>query len=192
MEAGKIDGPLLLFGLLYREVSRSIEAEPDDPTTNVPSHLINSPFGIKQLTEMEKLVNDVQIDDLWSQFVVSSGLSWYSAYFSSFLQLCSDIVIYQIYNLSFSSTSDLINWKYWWFLCPQFIWVSSHPRYMHLFYFVSCHFSKGESPFFVWACCHFSKGIYFFISVGRHFIKGICIFFICVGRHLSKRKYLFF
>ena len=64
VEAGKIDGPLLLFGLLYREVSRAIEAEPDDPTTNDAPHLINSPFGIKELTEMEKLVNDVQIDNL--------------------------------------------------------------------------------------------------------------------------------
>ena len=57
---GKIDSPLLLLGLMYREVSRSIEVEPDNPT-KLPPKLVNSPFGVKELREIEMLLNDVTI-----------------------------------------------------------------------------------------------------------------------------------
>ena len=53
-----IDAPLLLLGLLYREVSRAIEAEPSEDAT-VPAHLVNSPFGTKELNQIEKVLNEV-------------------------------------------------------------------------------------------------------------------------------------
>jgi hypothetical protein len=54
-EAGNVDAPLLLLGLLYREVSRVIEVEPGEETT-APAQLVNSPFGKKQLDEIKKLL----------------------------------------------------------------------------------------------------------------------------------------
>jgi hypothetical protein len=51
---------LFLFGLIFREVSRSLEMEPDAPT-KAPAHLVKSPFGIKELREIEKLMNGVCI-----------------------------------------------------------------------------------------------------------------------------------
>jgi hypothetical protein len=44
IDGGKIDSPLLLLGLAYREVARSIEIEPGAPTT-APDHLVNSTFS---------------------------------------------------------------------------------------------------------------------------------------------------
>ena len=58
--SGKIDGPLLLLGLLYREVRRVIEAEPGDDS-GVPSHIFNSPLGVKELDEIEGFLEDVSI-----------------------------------------------------------------------------------------------------------------------------------
>jgi hypothetical protein len=55
LEAGRIDSFLLLFGLMYREVSRSIEIEPDNPT-NAPDHLVNSSFGIAELNQLDALI----------------------------------------------------------------------------------------------------------------------------------------
>jgi hypothetical protein len=60
MEAGNIDAPLLLLGLLYREVKRSIEMEPGGDGSAAPAHLINSTFGIKELNQIEKLLNEVK------------------------------------------------------------------------------------------------------------------------------------
>jgi hypothetical protein len=45
---------------MYREVSRSIEVEPDNPTM-LPPKLVNSPLGVKELREIERLLNDVTI-----------------------------------------------------------------------------------------------------------------------------------
>jgi hypothetical protein len=58
LEDGKIDSPLLLLGLMYREVSRAMEIEPGD-STNHPTQLINSPFGIKEVKEITTLINSV-------------------------------------------------------------------------------------------------------------------------------------
>jgi hypothetical protein len=58
LEKGKIDAPLLLLGLMYREVSRSMEIEPDAPT-RAPVHLVNSPFGIKEIKKIERIINSV-------------------------------------------------------------------------------------------------------------------------------------
>jgi len=51
-----IDAPLLLFGLAYREVSRSIEVEPDAPTS-APVHLVKSTLGVKELEQLVTLIN---------------------------------------------------------------------------------------------------------------------------------------
>jgi hypothetical protein len=61
LEAGWMDAPLLLLGLVYREVSRSLETEPGD--SSVPAHLINSPFGRKELDEVQSLINGIQFED---------------------------------------------------------------------------------------------------------------------------------
>lgn len=58
--SGKIDAPLLLLGLMYQEVSRAIEVEPDTPT-KAPDHLVHSPFGVKELKRMESLLKTVHI-----------------------------------------------------------------------------------------------------------------------------------
>jgi hypothetical protein len=57
-EGGKVDAPLLLLGLIYRECRRSLETEPDAPTKAL-AHLVNSPFGIKEIREIEKLMDGV-------------------------------------------------------------------------------------------------------------------------------------
>jgi hypothetical protein len=59
--SGKIDGPLLLLGLLYREVRRSMEAEPGE-NSGVPSHIISSPLGVNELNEIESFLDEVSMD----------------------------------------------------------------------------------------------------------------------------------
>ena len=59
---GKIDAPLLLLGLMYQEVCRLMEIEPDAPTTGkVPNHLVNSPFGIKEVQKIESLLKSLSL-----------------------------------------------------------------------------------------------------------------------------------
>jgi hypothetical protein len=55
---GKLDAPLLLLGLAYREVSRAMEVEPDAPT-KAPSHLVNSPFSFTEVKQIERLINGI-------------------------------------------------------------------------------------------------------------------------------------
>jgi hypothetical protein len=57
---GKIDPPLLLLGLMYREVSRAMEVEPGAGNM-LPIHLVNSAFGIKELQRIEGLIQSVQL-----------------------------------------------------------------------------------------------------------------------------------
>jgi hypothetical protein len=57
---GKIDAPLLLLGLMYREASRALEVEPG-ATSNVPLHLSESPFGMKELTKIESILGKVPL-----------------------------------------------------------------------------------------------------------------------------------
>jgi hypothetical protein len=59
-ESGKIDAPLLLLGLLYREVSRSMEIEPGD-NTKLPDHLVKSSFGVKEIRKIESLLKKVHL-----------------------------------------------------------------------------------------------------------------------------------
>src|SRR5882762_1290912 len=54
-----IDAPLLLLGLVYREVSRAMEVEPG-ATTSAPLHLVNSPLGVKELAELDGLMNAIE------------------------------------------------------------------------------------------------------------------------------------
>lgn len=60
LEGGKVDAPLLLLGLLYREVSRCIEIEPDAPT-KAPDYLANSYFGIREINVIQKVLNGVKL-----------------------------------------------------------------------------------------------------------------------------------
>jgi hypothetical protein len=60
VEEGKIDAPLLLLGLMYREVSRSMEVEPDAPSKH-PEQLVASKFGIKEVKKIERLLNGLNI-----------------------------------------------------------------------------------------------------------------------------------
>lgn len=60
LEERKIDAPLLLLGLMYREVSRSMEIEPGAPT-KAPDYLIKSPFGIQEVNEIERLMDGVHL-----------------------------------------------------------------------------------------------------------------------------------
>jgi hypothetical protein len=62
-ESGKIDAPLLLLGLMFREVSRSMEMEPDGES-KAPVQLVNSPFGIKEMNRMEFLIDAVSLPSL--------------------------------------------------------------------------------------------------------------------------------
>lgn len=57
---GKMDPPLLLLGLMYREVSRAMEVEPGAENM-LPIHLANSAFGIKELQRIEGLVQSIQL-----------------------------------------------------------------------------------------------------------------------------------
>ena len=60
LKDGKIDAPLLLLGLAYQEVSRSIEIEPGT-STEAPDHLVESPFGVRELNKIEQLINSVSL-----------------------------------------------------------------------------------------------------------------------------------
>lgn len=59
-ETGKVDAPLLLLGLLFREVSRALEIEPGEPTQH-PQHLVDSPLGIQEMNELEEMINAIHI-----------------------------------------------------------------------------------------------------------------------------------
>jgi hypothetical protein len=59
-ESGKIDAPLLLLGLMHREVSRSMEIEPGgDP--KLPDHLVKSSFGVKEIRKIERLLDKIHL-----------------------------------------------------------------------------------------------------------------------------------
>lgn len=59
-EGGRIDCQLLLLGLMYREVSRSVEIEPGAPT-DAPDHLVRSTLGISHLNKIETAINQVVV-----------------------------------------------------------------------------------------------------------------------------------
>jgi hypothetical protein len=56
----RIDSPLLLLGLVYREISRAMEVEPDAPN-EAPVHLIHSPFGIKEMKKIESMLKGIRL-----------------------------------------------------------------------------------------------------------------------------------
>ena len=60
LEDGSIDAPLLLLGLLYREVCRSMEMEPGS-STMAPPHLVNSFFGVPEMDKIERLISGVRL-----------------------------------------------------------------------------------------------------------------------------------
>ena len=59
LDAG-IDSHLLLLGLMYREISRLIETEPEVATT-APPHLVHSSFGIKELKQIEAVIKGIPL-----------------------------------------------------------------------------------------------------------------------------------
>ena len=61
LEGGKVDAPLLLSGLMYQEICCAMEMEPDAPM-GAPKNLINSPFSIKELKEIEAVLDNVVVD----------------------------------------------------------------------------------------------------------------------------------
>ena len=60
LEQGNIDAPLLLLGLIYREVSHSMEVEPGAPSKH-PEHVVLLKFGIKEVKKIEQLLNGLNI-----------------------------------------------------------------------------------------------------------------------------------
>jgi hypothetical protein len=60
LEGGKVDGPLLLLGLMYREVSRAMEMEPGAPTM-APPHLVNSRYGVKEVNQIQTLIDSITL-----------------------------------------------------------------------------------------------------------------------------------
>ena len=60
LEGGKIDAPLLFLGLVYREVSRSMEVEPGEPSI-YPPQLKGSPFGYPEVKRIEKLLDGIHL-----------------------------------------------------------------------------------------------------------------------------------
>jgi hypothetical protein len=59
---GKIDVPLLLLGLIFREVSRSMQIEPG-AESDLPQHLVDSPFGIQEMNRIEKMLDSVAFSE---------------------------------------------------------------------------------------------------------------------------------
>ena len=58
--AERIDAPLLLLGLVYREISCTMEVEPDAPM-EAPAHLVHSPFGIKEMNKIESMLKGIRL-----------------------------------------------------------------------------------------------------------------------------------
>ena len=55
LDPANVNAPLLLLGLLYREVCQEMKVESGDETA--PAHLINSPLGKKELDQIERVLN---------------------------------------------------------------------------------------------------------------------------------------
>jgi hypothetical protein len=60
LKGGKVDAPLLLLGLTYREVSRAAEFEPGTSSKSTV-HLENSPFLIKDLDAILDLITEIKL-----------------------------------------------------------------------------------------------------------------------------------
>jgi hypothetical protein len=59
-EGQNLEAPLLLLGLIFREVSRAMEIEPGEPTS-YPMQLVHSPLGIAEMQKIEEMLNDVNL-----------------------------------------------------------------------------------------------------------------------------------
>ena len=60
LEHGKVDAPLLLVGLMCREVSCAMEMEPGGENA-FPIQLRSSPFGIQQMQKIERVMDGIVI-----------------------------------------------------------------------------------------------------------------------------------
>ena len=59
-EDRNVDAPLLLLGLLFREVSRAMEIEVGEPT-HYPQQLVHSSLGIREMKMIEEMLNKVTL-----------------------------------------------------------------------------------------------------------------------------------
>jgi hypothetical protein len=48
---------------MYREVNRAMEVEPDGGDKMLPPQLVDSPFGIKEMNQIEALLDEVVVLD---------------------------------------------------------------------------------------------------------------------------------
>ena len=60
-DGGKIDGPLLLLGLMYREAGRVQEMEPPEGDGKAPDYLVSSPLGVPQMEKLTRLINQLKL-----------------------------------------------------------------------------------------------------------------------------------
>lgn len=55
-----VDAPLLLLGLIFREVSRAMESEPGADSPH-PLHLVNSPLGKPEVDKIVELLDSLSL-----------------------------------------------------------------------------------------------------------------------------------
>jgi hypothetical protein len=55
-----MDAPLLLLGLMFREISRAMEIEEGEPT-KFPPQLVSSPLGIGEMQKLEALMESISL-----------------------------------------------------------------------------------------------------------------------------------
>ena len=71
-EGGRIDAPLLLLGLMYWEASCAMEIEPGE--SNVPVHLSQSCFGVKELNKIAVIYTPPPIPEILVRFQLDSRI----------------------------------------------------------------------------------------------------------------------
>jgi hypothetical protein len=59
-EESTIDAPLLLVGLIFREISRAMEVEEDEPS-KFPKQLVQSSLGIREMERIEAMLEAIPL-----------------------------------------------------------------------------------------------------------------------------------
>lgn len=55
-----IDAPLLLVGLIFREISRAIEVE-EGEDSKLPKQLVHSSLGIREMQKIEEMLEAISL-----------------------------------------------------------------------------------------------------------------------------------
>jgi hypothetical protein len=55
-----IDAPLLLVGLMFREISRAIEVE-EGEDSKLPKQLVESSLGIREMQKIEEMLEAISL-----------------------------------------------------------------------------------------------------------------------------------